>query len=245
MVTHLDFERLYALQPDLVIVYGTGIAEYDNHPKLIEAGFRTVVFSNHMESTPLGRAEWIKFIAAFFDKEAEAERIFDEIVDAYAAQAGMARAQRERPSVFSGLFYRSSWYIAGGNSYMAAFIADAGGEYVWRDDRTAGSIPLDMEIVVNRAREADYWLDPGIPRSLEELSATDERFRVLKSFRNGNVYSNDAKTNEGGGNDFWETGVARPDLVLADLINIFHPELMLPHRPVWYRKLPSKTGSER
>lgn len=242
MLTLLDMERLYSLQPDFVMVYGTGIPEFDLHSKLMEAGFKTVIFSNHMESTPLGRAEWIKFLAAFFDKEAEADRLFEEIAARYEALAEKARAVSARPVVFSGLYYRSLWYVPGGQSYAAKFIADAGGDYVWKEDRSAGSQSLDMETVVERARNADYWLDPWPSGSLAELAAADDRFGLFKAFRNGNVYSGDAGTNENGGNDFWETGVARPDLVLADLIAIFHPELMPSHRSRWYRRLPSDAG---
>lgn len=234
----LNMEQLYAIQPEMVMVYGTGNPEYDHHPKLIEAGFKTVIFSSYMEPTPLGRTEWIKFLAAFFDKEAEAERIFDEIANRYEEQAAKVRGTEGRPTVFCAVPYRGVMYVPGGNSYTAGFIKDAGANYLWADDTTSGSTPLGVEHVIERAKDADYWLDPGASRSLSELRGTDDRFNLFKAFRTGRVYNNDAKVGPDGGNDYWETGEARPDLVLNDLISVFHPELLPSYRRTWYRQLP-------
>jgi iron complex transport system substrate-binding protein len=244
MARQLNMERLFALQPDLVVVHGTGIPEFDHHPKLMEAGFKTAVYSNYMESTPLGRTEWIKFLAAFFNKEAEAGRIFDEIVQKYETMSQKARNVDRRPTVFYGMTYQSAWYTPAGGSYMARFIRDAGGDYVWSDDRTTGSMPVAMEVLLERAREADIWLDPGLCTSLDELAASDERYALFRAFQTGRVYNNNARTGPGGGNDYWEGGMARPDLVLADLISIFHPELVPGHERIWYRKLSRNDGGK-
>ena len=238
MTTTLNMEQLYALQPEMVVVYGTGLPEYDLHPKLIEAGFKTVIFASYMETTPLGRTEWIKFIAAFFDKEAEAEKLFEEIAHRYEAEAAKVSNPGHRPTVFSAIPYRGLMYVSGGGSYFAAFVRDAGANYVWSDDTTPGSMPLNIENVIEKARETDVWLEPGACRSLSELEELDERFKVFKAFRTGRVYNNDARLNPKGGNDYWETGEARPDLVLNDLISIFHPDLLPSYQRIWYRQLP-------
>ncbi len=238
MVTKLNMERLYALQPDVVLVYGTGTPEYDHHPKLLEAGFRPVMDAAYMEPTPLGRAEWIKFLAVLFNKEEEAERIFDGIARNYEELARKASSVPVRPTVFHGTAYKNLWYMPGGDSYAARFYADAGATYLWADDSTRGSMALSVETVLNRARDAEFWLNPGTCRSLRELKRTDERYGLFRAFRTGKIYNNDARVGPGDANDFWETGTARPDLVLADLIHIFHPELAPSHEPAWYRKLP-------
>lgn len=241
MTRQLNMERLFALHPEVVMVYGTGISGYDLYPKLMEAGFKTVVDAGYMEPTPLGRAEWIKFIAAFFDKEALGERLFDQIAHRYEALAQKVRSVSHRPTVFCGSVFRGLWYIPGGDSWFAKLLADAGADYLWRDNRTRGVLPVSVETVVNRAREADFWLDPGVCRSLQELAATDSRYRVFRAFHSGRVYNNNAKIGPGGGNDFWQTAVTRPDLVLADLISIFHPKLVPSHRRIWYWRLPLHT----
>lgn len=238
MSRQLNFEQLYILQPDLVVIHGTGIPEFDCHPKLIEAGFKTAVYSNYMESTPLGRAEWIKFLAAFFNREAEADRLFDDVVQRYEALAEKTRSVSHRPTVFYGIAYQSTWYTPGGDSYIARFIKDAGADYVWADDRTTGSMPVAMEALLERARDADMWLDPGLCSSLDEVAASDDRVALFRAFRTRRVYNNNGRTGPNGGNDFWEGGIARPDLVLADLISIFHPDLLPGHERIWHWQLP-------
>ena len=99
---------------------------------------------------------------------------------------------------------------------------------------------MNIESVLARAKDADFWINPGAGRSREELAAVDERYSVFRAFRIGNVFNNNAKMRAGGGNDIWEAGIANPDMVLADLISIFHPELLPDHQRAWYWQLPEK-----
>lgn len=242
MMRTLNMERLFSLRPGLIMLYGTGNPTYDFHEQLHAAGISFAVNAEYMESTPLGAAEWIKFVAAFFNKDAEAERIFDGIASRYEKQAAIARAVKTRPTVFTGIDYRGAWYVPGGDSHIARYFADAGARYLWSDDRSQGSIPLTMEAVMARARDADFWLNVGVCRSLAQLAGFDDRYRLMRAFRMKNVFNNDAKIGPGGGNDFFETGMANPDRVLADLISIFHPELLPGHTRVWYRQVPERAA---
>jgi iron complex transport system substrate-binding protein len=235
-------ERLINLQPDLIMTYGIGDPQLDQQGKLEEAGFKVAINGEYMETTPLGRTEWVKFIAAFFDKDVEAERLFADIARRYEAQAAKARAARERPTVFSGANYRGVWHMPGGNSFEARFLSDAGADYLWKDDHSIGSIPMNVETVIARAKDADIWLNPEACRSRSELLGEDERYAVFRAFLTGRVYNNNAKINAGGGNDVWETGIAHPDRVLADLVSIIHPELLPGQERTWYRQLPEKAG---
>jgi iron complex transport system substrate-binding protein len=245
MYDNFNMERLVDLQPDLIMVYGTGYSEFDRQDKLLEAGFRVALNAEHMETTPLGRTEWLKFIAAFFDKDAEADRLFADIAGRYQNLAAMTRTIRNRPTIFCGSNFRGIWHVPGGRSYTAAFIHDAGARYLWDDDKSAGDMPVNAEAVLSRAGVADFWLNPGMCRSMEELSGEDERFALFQAFRAGRVFNNNARMDPGGGNDFWETGVANPDRVLADLISIFHPELLPRHQRSWYWQLPGKAGGKQ
>lgn len=236
-----NMEILFNLQPDLIMTFGTGNPQSDQHTKLQEAGFRVVLNAEHMETTPLGRTEWIKFIAAFFDKDAEAERLFTDIARRYETQAAKARTAVRHPTVFCGASYGGVWQMPGGGSFVSTFLRDSGAQYIWKDDRSAGTIPMNVESVIMNAKDADFWINPASSRSLAELAADDERYSVFRAFRDGRVYNDNAKINEGGGNDLWETGIAEPDQVLADLISIFHPELALDHRRTWYWQLPERT----
>jgi iron complex transport system substrate-binding protein len=241
MVKGFNMERLISVRPDLVMTYGTGNPQFDHHAQLLEAGFRVAMNAEYMETNPLGRTEWMKFIAAFFEKDADAERLFADIAARYEDQAAKARAVTERPKVFCGSSFRGVWHMPGGNSFVAAFLRDSGADYVWKDDGTTGSIPLNAEAVIARAKSADIWLNPGTSRSLEELAGEDERYALFRAFQTGRVYNNNAKMDAGGGNDIWETGVANPDRVLSDLISLLHPDLLPNYQRTWYWQLPERS----
>jgi len=232
----LNVEAVLDLDPDLVMAYGTN-SEYDSHPKLLEAGVKVAMDSEYMETSPLGRAEWAKFIAMFFNREADAEAIFQDKAEQYEALAAEAAAVTEKPTVFTGTPWQDSWYMPGGNSYVAKFLADAGANYLWADDDSTGSIVLDFESVYDRAADGDYWVNTSGWTSIADALAADERFGDFAALQNAQMYSNEARVNENGGNDYWEGGVNNPQLVLADLIKIFHPELVPDHEFVYYRQL--------
>jgi iron complex transport system substrate-binding protein len=232
----VNIERLLDLDPDLIMAYGLGNA-YDVHPKLAEVGLKVVINADWLEATPLGRSEWIKFLALFFNKEQEAEQTFSQIEAEYRRLASLARGAERRPSVFLDSPFQDTWWMAGGGSYMATLLSDAGAEYLWEVDGRFSSLPLDFETVYERAAGAEFWLNPGDWQSLNHALALDERFAAFSAFENRRVYNNTARRGEGGGNDYWESGPAEPQLLLADLIAIFHPGLLPQHRLRYYQRL--------
>ncbi|MFQ3661381.1 MAG: ABC transporter substrate-binding protein [Chloroflexaceae bacterium] len=233
----LDVEQAIDLEPDLVMTYGVGNPEFDSHPKLLEAGLKVAMNSEYMELAPLGRAEWIKFTAAFFNREAQATEIYNGIARRYTDMAAKAQAVTDKPTVFSSAPFQGTWYMPGGNSYAARLLADAGAVYLWDDDTSTGSMPLSFEEVLDRAADADIWVNPGSWQSLAEGLAADDRFARFRAFQDGQVYNNNKRLNANGGNDYSETGVTNPDLVLADLIAIFHPDLLPGHELFFYQRL--------
>lgn len=233
----VNVEQALDLQPDLIMTYGVGNPEYDTHPKLLEANLKVVLNGEYMETSPLGRAEWIKFTAAFFNREARATDVYDTIARRYREMAAKVRNVATRPTVFTGAPFQDTWSMPGGRSYIAQLLADAGADYLWADDTSTGSQPLSFEEVFERARNADFWLNPGSWQSLSEIEAADERFTRFAAFQNGNVFNNNKRLNENGGNDYWETGVTNPHLILADLIKILHPELLPDHELYFYQQL--------
>lgn len=120
---------------------------------------------------------------------------------------------------------------------MAQFLKDAGAAYLWADDESTGGMQIDFEVVLDRAANADFWLNPGRHGSIDALLAADERYGLFAAVEKRRVYNNDKRLNEYGGNDYWETGIANPHRVLADLIHILHPDLLPEHELVWYRRL--------
>ena len=234
----LNVELVLAQEPDLVMTFAYGSPEWDAHPKLLEAGLQTAITADYMETSPLGRAEWMKFTALFFNAEAEAEVIFSQKVARYTEMAALAQGLSNKPTVFTGINRGDSWRVSGGQSYLARFLADAGADFLWADDDSTGSIPLDFEVVFDRAAGADFWLpNAGGWQMLEDITADDERYAELAAFQNGTIFNNNARLNEFGGNDYFEAGVANPDRVLADLIAIFHPDLLPDHELIFFRQI--------
>lgn len=233
----VNIETTLDLEPDVAMTIGYGIADLDAQPVLLEAGIATVLNAGYREESPLGRAEWLKFMALFFNKEALAEKRFTGQVEAYEGLAALTADVGERPTVLANAPFRGTWNVPGGESYFAQFLADAGANYLWANEAGSGSIPLDFEVVFDRAAEADFWVNPSSSwLSLADAQAADERYADFAAFEN-HIYNNNARLNESGGNDYWETGVAHPEMILADLIKIFHPELLPEHELVFYHLL--------
>ncbi len=233
----IDIEEILLLQPDLILTSSTGNAIFDAHPQLERAGLPVVITSGYMEAHPLARSEWIKAIAALTDKEPEAEEIFNATASRYEALTKLTENIKNKPTIFCNSPYGGVWHISGGQSYTAKAFADAGADYLWADNPSSGGVPLDFEVIYFKAIQADIWINPGRYRSLETLLSQDERFLGFDAFRKGRVFNNTLRTNESGGNDIWERGIHKPDEVLADLIAIFHPDLLPNHEFIFYEQL--------
>src|SRR5690606_38918613 len=190
---------------------------------LERAGIAVVYNGDWVEHSPLGKAEWIKFFAPFFQKEAEADRIFSEIETAYMEAAQLAKTAGNRPTVLTGGLYKDVWHVAGGESWFARFIQDAQGKYLWADSPGTGGIGLGLETVLAQASDADIWLNPSSHTSYAALAGANPHHGRFKAFGTGKVYSNAIEKGEMGGVLFYELAPQRPDLVLRDLIHILHP----------------------
>ncbi len=235
----INVELVLEAAPDLLLADSFGDPQVDLLGKLRDLGVPVALVPSFLETTALGRAEWLAYTALFFNRERRARSAFAEVEKRYRSLAEVVRSEvgDARPTVFTGAPIGEVWHAPGGRSFFALLLADAGGRYLWADDESTGSLPLNLESVFERALSADVWLHPSTMGSLDELRAFDERFARVAAFRRGRVYNNDARLNPHGGNDYWETGSARPDLVLADLVEIFHPGLLDDHQLVFHRRL--------
>jgi iron complex transport system substrate-binding protein len=241
MTAQFNIERLLTLHPDLVMSWWTNNPAFAGHIKAKEAGFPVAVLADYEENTPLGRTEWVKFVAAFLDAEVDAERVFNDAERKYLALAVKARAVRNRPTVMYGSSFEGSWYIAGGKSMFANLVEDAGGRYVWRDNPDTGSKPVNVESAIMKGRNADCWITQNQNHlSLASVLAEDNRYALFNAFRSGRIYSINGKIGPGGGNDYYQGTVARPDELLADMIAALHPELLPDHKLIWHVRLPQR-----
>jgi iron complex transport system substrate-binding protein len=232
----MNVELLTTLQADLVMGY-TMTSDLGQFKKIQELGTPVVFNAEYLEKHPLGRAEWIKFMALFFNKEKEADSVFNFIESEYLAAQETAKNVVTRPTVMSGIVYGDAWFLPGGQNYAAKLLKDSGNDYLWRDDPSNGYLQLSFESIYDKAKTADYWIGVGSFKSLAELKASEERYALFKPFKTGQIYTYDARQGAKGGSEFLELGYLRPDLILKDLIKITHPELMPEHELYFHKKL--------
>ncbi len=231
----LNNEAIIALQPELLIADGFETID-PKLQRLEQAGIPVLYFLDWMESEPLARLEWIKVIGCLYGREKQAQDYFQTHEQHYLDLARQAEKIAHEPYVFSGNNFKGTWYMAGGNSFLAHLFRDAGAQYRWAEDSTRGSIPLSLEKVMENHLEDDFWLNPNA-RSLAELRQTDQRYPLFKAYRNKQVYSPIKRSLSQGGNDYWESGMAQPDLLLKDLIIILHPHLLPNDTTYYYQQL--------
>ena len=190
---------------------------------LIDAGVPLIYNVDWMEKSPLARAEWIKFMGALTGENEKADSIFNTIERNYDALKNLVDTLSYKPDVLIGALYKDVWYMPGGASFKAQFLADAGANYHWANDSTKGSLALSFETVLEQQIDAPIWIEVPF-KSKQQLLSSDERYAFLDAFKIGAMYHNLKRSNDTGGNDYWEMGLCRPDEILLDLIRIFHPE---------------------
>lgn len=237
--SHSNVEKTMALDPDVLMTFYSAYPNFNTHPKLWEVGIQAVPLADHFELTPLGRAEWIKFIAALFNRERETEEIFAPAEMRYLALKEKTRGVLERPQVLLGWSWaRDIWSLSGGRNFMARMIEDAGGQYFWNDDLAWSLIQASYERVFDRQADTSVWLGRGfMPGSRSAMIASDSRARFLSPIERDGVYSSDKKTSVHRRAPFNDQSLDQPEVVLADIIRILHPDRLPDHDPVFFRKL--------
>lgn len=232
----LNLEKLAVLNPGAVMGY-TMSGDYGQFRKIESLGIPVVINAEYLEQHPLGRAEWIKFMALFFNREREADSVFNAIEENYLGGKATVTTQSHKPTVLSGIVYGDAWFLPGGQNYAAQLFRDAGCSYLWGDTDSNGYLHLPFETVYEKAHDAALWIGTGSFKTLEEIRAADSRYERFQPFRTQNVYNYDARQGAKGGNEYLELGYLRPDLILKDLIKISNPDLLPEHELFFYRKL--------
>lgn len=233
----LNYEVIVQLKPDVVFAYGVGSEINAQINKLRDLGIPVVLVGEYLEKSPMDKAEWIKFFGAFYNKDQMADSIFERIRINYGKIKSDISNEHEKPSVLTGLPFKDTWWIAGGQSNLAVLIEDAGGKFLWQENQSSEAFPVSLEEVFLRASKADFWINSGSAQSLNELLSFDQRFSEIPAVRRSQVYNNNLHSTLGGGNDYWESGVVHPDLILSDLVKIFHPEKSKDLQFYYYQRL--------
>lgn len=219
-----NIEKTIALNPQAVI--NSGYAQIDNYSiRLNQVGFPVIYSLEWMENSPLARAEWIKMIAAFFDKKSIADSIFNDIEHRYLAVKEIVKETDQNHTVMTGDIFQGTWYVPGGNSFNATLYSDAGFSYRYEDNDLSGSIGLDIESVLTQFGETDLWFGCETD-SYAELAAKDSKYLLMHPVKQKKVFNNHNRTTTSGGNDYFESAIAHPDLLLSDLIKAAYTNVL-------------------
>jgi iron complex transport system substrate-binding protein len=200
-----------------------------NQDPLLVTGAALFPFADYLESTPLGRAEWIRVVGLLTGCSDRADAWFDDIEQRYNELKDWCAEVPNRPTVFSDLAFNGQWYVAGGKSYIAQLFEDAGADYIWRDDPSTASFPLDSETILAKAKHADFWRvanSSSLPMTYETLERENSMYALFDAFKNRKIIVCDIQKT-----GYFETSQMEPERLLADFISLFHPEVMAVHQP--------------
>lgn len=229
---NFDDEVIMSMNPDVIFISPFKRGGYD---AMRETGIPLVPHLGYKEMSPLGQAEWIKFIGMFIGREAEADSKFAAIEKRYNELKKLAANVEKRPVVFSGEMRGGNWYAVGGKSFLAQLFRDAGADYFLKDDPRSGGVTLDFETVYSRAESADFWRIVNSydgTFSYDALRSIDPRYADFRAFREkGVIYCNMRDK------PFYESMPMEPEVVLEDLLYAFHPGLLPDYKPAYYERL--------
>lgn len=214
-----DIERMLMLKPDAVLLNVYQGAEMGGVER---SGLPIIKMVDNMEDSPLGKAEWIRLYGALTGQLEMADSIYNAVKKVYGQLSEKALKSHEKPRVMTENMYQGVWYVSGGQSYQARLIADASGDYLWKDDSHNGSLNLTFEEVLERAHDADVWLMRlfGQDITKRSLSAENERYAMFRPYKEQNIfYCNTAV------NDIFALSAFHPEVLLSEYVAIFHPEL--------------------
>ncbi len=232
MSSNPNVEKIMLMNPDAIL--SSPLKEV-GYGKVESVGIPLIDCVDYMESTPLGRTEWIRFLALLFGKEALADSLFTKTVQSYQELKTLASSVKKRPTVITEKKYGNAWHLPGGQSYMALLLRDAGAAYYWENDSTTGSLSLSFETVLDKCERADFWLIKYFSNkdlNYNGLQAEYAPYAYFDAFKNKHIFGCNTEMNR-----YYEELPIHPDYVLKDLISIFHPDLLPGYQLRYYKKL--------
>lgn len=232
----INTEVLLELNPDVVI--GFGVDGINKALETIQKANIPVIYNGDwVEASALAKAEWIKFFGALYNKTKEADSIFNTIERNYLEAKNLASTAKTMPTVLSGAMHKDVWYLPYGTSPEAQFLKDANVDYLWSETSGKGSLALSFEVVFEKAKNTELWLSPSYYKTMEAIEKANQHYTKFRAFQKNNIYSFSNTTGKTGGVLYYELGIARPDLVLKDIIKICHPELLENYVPFFFKPL--------
>ena len=227
--TSPNVEKIIDIGTDLIIASPFENSGYGSAEKL---GVPIVEAADYMENHPLGRTEWVLFYGLLLGRRAEAEAVFARTERHYFELKAMAADCGSRPTVVLERKYGNSWAVPSGGSYIGVIHADAGADYIFRDYAGPRSVHLSFEDVYDRAGDADFWFlkyDTKAPLTYDLLRQEYEPYANFRPWKERRIFACNTITST-----YYEDITLHPDLVLEDLIAIYHPELLPDHVQRYY-----------
>ncbi len=228
-----DIEKIIDLNPDAIL-----LSPFENsggYGRIEKLEIPIIECADYVETSPLGRAEWIKFFGLLTGKEKEANLIFSKIEEEYNSIKEKARQTKKRPTVITEMKYNSAWYVPGGQSTIARLLADAGADYIFKFTKGSGSVPLSFETVLDKGHNADFWLikyNQKSEKTYSEIAADYAPYCNFAAWKNKKIYAcNTAYVR------YYEDTPFHPEKLLNDLACIFHPELSESTKTSFYSPL--------
>ena len=232
----LNTEVILDIQPDVIVGFSVD-GDLKTYKNLEKNGQKIIFNGDWTEKTPLGKAEWIKFFGALYDLDEKATEIFNSIEKEYNSVLDLAKKAKTQPTIFAGAIYEDQWFLPQGDSWAAYFLKEANGNYLWKDSKGTGSLALSFESVLDKAKDADFWIGPGQFGSIKQILESNPNYIHFKAVKNKNVYSFSTKKGKTGGVIYYELAQNRPDLVLKDIVKILHPEVLPDYELFFFEKL--------
>lgn len=234
----LNTEVTLASGVEVLLGVGYPNSQNDSYQELENAGVPVLLNADWQEIDLLGRAEWVKMVAVLLNKENEVNQAFEKIESEYNEVLQLVEEKAtDGPMTITGMVQGDSWYVSGGKSFGYHVLETANVNYPWSDTNSTGSVKLDFETVYEYGLKADYWMVPSSAKTMAEVIQRDSRFADFKSYKNQQIYNVYGRYTEGGGNDYYESGIVNPHIILKDVVRIFHPELLPDHELVYYARL--------
>ncbi len=226
-------ERMLVAKPELI--FSTPYQGLDNS-NIKRLGIPMAECANYMENVPLGRSEWLKFVALFYAKEQLADSIYNSVVDKYNNIKQITSKPQNKRTILTGKRYGQTWWVPAGDSYAAKLYADASADYFWKETPSAGSIGLSFEEVFVKAAKADIWLiryyKEGSDMTLKELCEEYESYEHFEAFKNHEVWGCNTAVS-----DYYTYGIINPDIELRDIAVVLYPERFEDTQTIFYKRM--------
>jgi len=214
-----DIEKMIETRADLILV--SPFENIGGYGKLEKTGISIIECADYMETSPLGRAEWMKFYGLLFGCEQTADSLFAVVERNYIQLSNKAKKSKIKPSILTEKLMGTVWYVPGGHSTIGQMIADAGAIYPFAEHHQSGSLALPLEKILEKARTADIWLikyNAPTPLTYAQLLAENKGYAMIKAFAKQRVYGCNADIKP-----VFEETPFRPDWLLQEFVNITHP----------------------